>query len=167
MTSPAPRILNHSAEIGPPPRLFETYAPRPLRFIRLERLGDWRLKVYGIATPGRAARSELVEATLDKAREVLPPVDDEHHGAGFVIAHDAASLAIGLVYWWQYANELHQRPFTAPLDDPRTLTPLANPAAGCVWELGIIDFERRAWIEDVLKKGDVELYLGRELRTEV
>src|SRR5580700_5649348 len=52
-----------AAEIGPAPRLGSPYQPRPLRFIRREDLGAWRLKVYGIATPGRAPRRELVEAT--------------------------------------------------------------------------------------------------------
>jgi len=31
-----------------PPRLGDPYQPRPVRFIRLDRSGDWRLKVYGI-----------------------------------------------------------------------------------------------------------------------
>jgi hypothetical protein len=44
---------------------------------------------------------------------------------------------------------------------------LANPAAGCVWELGIIDFERRAWIEDVLKGRDVDRYLERSINADV
>jgi hypothetical protein len=33
----------------------------------------------------------------------------------------------------------------------------------CVWELEVIEFERRAWLEDVLKDGDVERYLERAL----
>jgi hypothetical protein len=33
----------------------------------------------------------------------------------------------------------------------------------CVWELEVIDFERRAWLEDVLKRGDAARYLERRL----
>ena len=33
----------------------------------------------------------------------------------------------------------------------------------CVWELEVIDFERRAWLEDVLIDGDVDAYLERAL----
>jgi hypothetical protein len=157
----------HSTQIGPAPRLGDAYRPRRLRFIRRQQMRDWRLKVYGIATPGKTPRSELVEATLGCAERVLPAIEPDRPGVGFVIAHDAATVGIALIYWWQSANELHQRVFTSPLDDPYALEPLSNPAAGCVWELGIIDFERRAWIEDMLKKGDVELYLSRELDTEV
>jgi hypothetical protein len=33
----------------------------------------------------------------------------------------------------------------------------------CVWELEVIDFERRAWLRDVLEDGDVAAYLDRAL----
>jgi hypothetical protein len=161
--SPAP-----SAVLGVP----QPYRPRPLRFIRQQQLGDWRIKVYGIATPGREPRAELVEATVALAGAVLPQpaLAEGRFGVGFVIAHDSATVSIGLVYWWQGFNELHQRAYTGPLDEPRALTPLTHPAAGCVWELGIIDFERRAWLEDVLANPagpDIERYLQRQLNTDV
>src|SRR5262245_21562061 len=72
------------------------YRRRPLRFIGRERLGDWRIKVYGIALPGRAPRPELVEATLAHAAEVLPrpAIAEDRYGAGFVIAHDAMESCI-------------------------------------------------------------------------
>jgi hypothetical protein len=148
------------------------YRSRPVRFIRLERVGDWRLKLYGIATPGRSPRPELVAAAMDLAPAVLPQpaVGDERYGVGVVVVHDSATLAIAIFYWWQSANELHQRVYTAPLDDPRALAKLANPAAGCVWELSVVDFERRAWMEDVLANPagpDVERYLAREFSAEV
>jgi len=33
----------------------------------------------------------------------------------------------------------------------------------CVWELEVIDFERRAWLNDVLKGDDVGRYRERAL----
>ena len=81
------------------------YRPRSIRFIRREDLGDWRLKVYGIGTHAPDARAEFVAATLDAAREALP----ERGGAGFVIAHDAQSAGLALVYWWDNDNEIHAR----------------------------------------------------------
>jgi len=144
------------------------YRRRPLRFIGRERLGDWRIKVYGIALPGRAPRPELVEATLSLAAEALPrpAVAEDRYGAGFVIAHDAMESCIGLVYWWEQLNELHQRVFVGPKDRPDGMTALRHPAAGCVWELGILDFERRAWVEDVLANPagpDLDRYFTRRL----
>ena len=40
---------------------------------------------------------------------------------------------------------------------------MENQPAGCVWELAVVDFERRAWIEDVLANPDgpdLERYLA-------
>jgi hypothetical protein len=163
--SPAPAVEMTSGAVA-------FYQPRPARFIRLERLGDWRLKLYGIATPGRAPRAALVEATLARAAAALPQpaFAAGRMGIGFAIAHDAATASIALIYWWQAANELHQRVYVGPIDDPRAMTKLPDPAAGCVWELGIIDFERRAWIEDVLANPagpDLERYLSRELNADI
>jgi hypothetical protein len=144
------------------------HRPRPARLIRREEIHGWRMKIYGIATPGRAPRADLVEETVAKASQVLPDpaMGDDCYGLGFAIAHDAATMAIALIYWWQFSNELHQRVFTAPVDAPRALTKLADPGAGCVWELGVIDFERRAWVEDVLANPagpDFDRYFSREL----
>ena len=44
------------------------------------------------------------------------------------------------------------------------MEPAARPRCGCVWELGIIEFERRAWIADVIGNPDgpdLDAYLGR------
>ena len=171
MTSARPPA-GPAIEVVEPPRMGSPYRPRPVRFIRLEQRGDWRLKLYGIATPGRAPRPELVAAAMDLAPVALPQpaMSDDRYGVGVVLVHDSATLAIAIFYWWQSANELHQRVYTAPLDDPRALTKLANPAAGCVWELSVVDFERRAWMEDVLANPngpDVGRYLARHFSAEV
>lgn len=148
------------------------YTPRPVRFIRIERVGDWRLKVYGIAMPGQAPRRELVEESIWKATEVLPKDAhaDGREGVGFVTVHDATACGITLVYWWQGTNELHQRIYLSPLDDPKAMTQCAPQPAGCVWELEIVDFERRAWLDDVLKNPsgpDIDAYLSRRHNADV
>ncbi|HEU4730139.1 MAG TPA: hypothetical protein VFT22_19710 [Kofleriaceae bacterium] len=145
---------------------------RPIHFVRPERVGDWRIKVYTIATHGQAVGAELLEEALRRAPAVFPEpaLGDQRHGLGFIIVHDAVTACIALYYWWQSFNELHQRIYVGPKQDPRAMTQLANQTAGCVWELEVIDFERRAWLADVLANPtgpDVERYLGRHLNTEI
>jgi hypothetical protein len=131
-----------------------TYEPRSVRFLAR----DGRLKHYGIARDGGAPRPELAAATRRVAAAAIPD------GAyGFTIAHDAATAGLGLVYWWANENEIHQRVFAAPLDEPGALEPADGTGMACVWELEVIDFERRAWHGDVLRGGDAELYLSRVL----
>ena len=138
------------------PSLGAPYRARPIRFLRRERCGAWRLKVYGIALPGREPRPEFVDAVMELAPEVFPaPAQtDDRYGVGFVTAHDSAIGGLALYYWWQSANECHYRAYASPLDDPGALTKLDDPGVGCVWELAIVDFESRAWLRDVLDNPD-------------
>ena len=134
------------------------YQTRSIRFIGREDLGDWRLKVYGIGTHASDARPDLIAATLEAARAVLP----EGGGAGFVIAHDAKTAGLGLIYWWANENEVHGRFFASPLNNPAALAANDGSGLACVWEMEIIDFERRAWLEHVLKNDDLDAYLAKQ-----
>jgi hypothetical protein len=130
------------------------YRPRSLSFLGR----DARLKHYGIGTHDRLPRPALAEATRAEAMKIVP--DD---AIGFTIAHDATAAGLGLVYWWANENEIHSRLYASPMDDPGKLEPIDGTGMACVWELEIIDFERGAWLEDVLKAGDTEGYLERNL----
>lgn len=60
--------------------------------------------------------------------------------------------------------------FAFPADHLEALAPHDSHAIGCVWELEIIDFERRAWHDHVLSGPDgpsPERYLAQELNTDV
>jgi hypothetical protein len=131
-----------------------TYEPRRVSFLGR----DGRLKHYGIAYEGDAPRLELAAATRRAAGQAVP------EGAyGFTIAHDAKFAGLALVYWWANENEIHCRAFASPIDDPGALEPHEGTGLACVWELEVIDFERRAWLEEVLKGDDTEGYLKRAL----
>ena len=141
--------------------LAHAYHPRRGAFVSDERFGDWRLKLYGLAAPEKGVRPELIDATRALAEQTLAAVEGDHYGAAFAIAHDAA-FPIALVYWWQDINEIRSRIYAG--DEPDALELLDPTAFGCVWELGIVDFERRAWIDDVIgnpEGPDVERYLTR------
>jgi hypothetical protein len=127
------------------------HEPRTITFLGCE----GRFKHYGIGTHAPDARPELVAAL----RELVPSGE-----TGFTIAHDARFAGLGLVYWWVNENELHRAAYASPLDDPGALQPLDDQTGmACVWELEVIDFERRAWLQDVLIGGDVDAYLERAL----
>ena len=126
------------------------HEPRHITYLGRE----GRIKHYGIGTHAPDARPELVNAV----RALVPAGE-----TGFTIAHDARSAGLGLVYWWAHENELHRAAYMSPLDDPGALEPLADAGIACVWELEIIDFERRAWLHDVLINDDLEAYLERAL----
>jgi hypothetical protein len=126
------------------------HEPREISFLGCSGM----TKHYGIATRGPSPDPALAAAVRALAEPGVP---------GFTIAHDAQSAGLGLVYWWANENELHRAAFVSPLDDPGALEPLQDAGLACVWELEIIDFERRAWLHDVLVNDDVESYLERAL----
>ena len=143
--------------------LAHAYHQRRADFVSEERFGDWRMKLYGLAAPEKGVRQELLDITRRLAGESLPAVDEAHHGAAFAIAHDA-TYPIALIYWWQSENELHQRVFVGAPDDLSDMSAVALTPTGCVWELGVVEFERRAWIEDVIGNAagpDLDRYMSR------
>jgi hypothetical protein len=151
----------------PGPSLRAPYQPRSVGFLRRAELGDWVVKLYGIAPQGRPVRETVATAALHAAQRTLPSpaVSDDRYGVGFVIAHDAPRLAYALVCWWAEQNEVHQRVFSAPADRPEELSPHPTHAVGCVWELSVTDFERRAWIKHILANPngpDIDGYLAQE-----
>lgn len=141
--------------------LAHAYHQRLGAFVSDERFGPWRVKLYGLAAPAKGVRPALLERTRALAEQSLPPVDEGHHGAAFAIAHDAR-FPIALIFWWQDVNELHSRIYAGAEIDG--LAPAPETATACVWELGIVEFERRAWIADVIGNPDgpdLDAYLGR------
>jgi hypothetical protein len=148
------------------------YQPRQVRFLRRVQLADWLVKLYGIAPRGRSVRAAVAEAALHAAQDVLPsPAHaSDRYGVGFVIAHDAPRRCYALVCWWAEENEIHQQILSAPADRPEDLSPHPSSAVGCVWELSVTDFERRAWITHVLANpngADIRGYLAQELNDDV
>jgi hypothetical protein len=79
--------------------LAAAHEPRPVRFLRHERAGAWRLKLYGIALPGEEVRGELGEAAMELAPGVFPsPARDEgRYGIGYITVHDAATFCLALL----------------------------------------------------------------------
>lgn len=117
-----------------------------------------RRKHYGIATHAEDPRRALATATREAAADLVPD------GAySFTIAHDAQASALGLVYWWAHENELLHRVLVAPHGDPAALVIHDGPEMACVWELEVVDFERRAWLRHVLQAGDRHAYLSSTL----
>ena len=128
------------------------HEPREISFLGR----DGMTKHYAIATHGPAPSETLIDATRALAEPGVP---------GFTIAHEGKAAAMALVYWWAQENEVHRRAYAAPLPlgSAGDLVALTDTGMACVWELEVIDFERRAWLADVLIDGDVNAYLARAL----
>ena len=160
-------MTSRPAPVAPTTSSTSPYTARPIAFHELWQPGEWRLKVYGIAYNRPAARPELVDAAKRLALEVLPP--GLASAVGFIGAHDARGGCYAFVDWWADENELHHKNFLG--SSPDELRPAGpDDSTACVWDLAVIDFERRAWHELVVKQAgapDLGAYLARRFEDTV
>lgn len=153
--------------------LSQPYAPRPIRFIELWSVEDYRVKVYGIARPGETARGALVSAAKTVASGVLcqQPTRQTTYGVGFLGIHDGEGSNQVFLDRWINENELMHQVFISPPDQPTELSPPPDDYNSvCVWDLYVQCFERRAWIEHVLNNPsgpDLDAYVGARLNEDV
>lgn len=145
------------------------YKTRPIRFLELWEHQGWRVKVYGIAAASERPSPELVDAIKGVAAKTLPApaVDDDRYGIAFLYAHqgrDGGGFAS--VNWWGNENELFHYQYEAQastVGDLRSINETGG-STGCVWDLAVIEHERKAWVECVLAN-DAGPDLGAYLRT--
>ncbi|MBW8805231.1 MAG: hypothetical protein JF587_15500 [Catenulisporales bacterium] len=149
------------------------YIPRRVRPLGLLRIDDWRVKLHGLCA---APDTELDPAARDGAHlaatEALPRpgVGGGRYGVGFVIAHRTPNNYSYVVGWWSYDCLLSTAAFSARFSHPAEITRCPSRQAGCVWELAVIDHERRAWTRTMLRsgaRGGAEAYLEAVLSGKV
>ena len=114
--------------------------------------------------------TELMQTLKAVARDRLSRIDAaQHYGVAFVIIHMARESDFVLIDFWTHENVLQQRLLTCPPNTPADLRDITSTGLlACVWELEVHNFERIAWMEDVLKQPagsdlqvSVEGYLNR------
>jgi hypothetical protein len=153
--------------------LREPYQPRPLRFLELWRVDDWRLKVIGIAHGRERPSPELVEGAKRVATAHLRThrTRHAHYGVGFLGIHDGRGENQVFLDRWINENELMHTYWVSPKDDPaRLVVPGDDHNSVCVWDLAVQCFEREAWVECVLSNSrgpDVDAYLAKHLRADL
>lgn len=151
------------------------YKPRPIRFLGLWEHEGWRVKVYGIAAVAERPSEELVEGIKRVAAETLPvpAVDENRYGVAFLYAHEGRDGGgFASVNWWGNENELFHHQYEAATGAGDDLRPVSETggSAACVWDLAVIDHERRAWVECVLANDggpDLTGYLTRAFEADV
>ncbi|MGN9807679.1 hypothetical protein [Micromonospora sp. DPT] len=117
-----------------------------------------QLKRYHIDQPEPRLTPEVERAAYAFLPRLLPPPDGGTPPAGWVVLHRGADTgAYLLAYTWFWDNVVECRIAVAgqpalrcPDDDPAHFVPLDRPGVGCVWELGVLEHERAAWVRHVL-----------------
>ena len=148
----------------------QKYQPRKLAFRELHRVDDWQIKIYTIAKHGDFTHPDFYENAKKRLPEWLKMHNSfapENDKIGFLILHAGTEGIFTLVNWWVGRNMLNTHIFLTEYVTPDTFKLISGDGmAPCIWEAEIIDFERRAWIDFVLKKKEVDFlgYLGEFYR---
>jgi hypothetical protein len=143
----------------------ETYSPRKCTCVGVRDVARRALKVYWLSAYGSPPVAEHVAAALVAAAEVLRDADDDP-APGFVIAHKGRRASWISVSWWTQGDSLSHKYFAY---DAATATarPVDGAMIACVWELGIVGFERDAYVESAFGDGDAARYLELRLDGEI
>jgi hypothetical protein len=141
------------------------YQPRTAWFDGLVMCGPATIKLSVIdadrAQPVTAWAINAAYEKIEAAGETL--AETRHLGAGFAILHKGESAHWLLLHWWLEGGIATQLIWRSNLFGEPKFVPADPLLMACVWELGIIDFERRAWMETAMSGKPISDYLARTM----
>lgn len=145
----------------------DRYQPRKIAFRELLQMDQWSIKVYTIAKTGdfhHPAFYKAVRAQLPAWLALENSFNAEHERVAFLIVHSGTEGIFSLINWWVGTNMLNTHIFMTPREEPMAFAKISGDGlAPCIWELEVINHERLAWMQHVLKaapQSDVSAYLS-------
>jgi hypothetical protein len=145
--------------------LDEPYSPRAAWFEDMIECGPAAIKLSVISADGGVPAPETFAAARNViAAEAATLEATPHLGAGFAILHRGEEANWLLLLWWTFGATAARKLWRAELDDDSaSFAPVDPIYMACVWELGIIDFERRAWMATAMSGSPLSEYLAHTL----
>lgn len=141
------------------------YGKRTISYHDLEEIDAWKVKIYTIAKKAPFQANEVLENALKKLPVWLAQknsFDASHEHVAFLIIHAGTEGVFSILNWWVGKNMLNTHVYLTDYKQPGQFQKISGDGlAPCVWELEVIDHERRAWIKHFLKKAnqpDLEAY---------
>ncbi len=129
------------------PAVVSVYEPRHVVAMDNARSENWELKVYWLTPEPSEPDSERVNVALETALAALDGA--EGYGAGFLIVHRAEMATWVILFWWTDQDILRRKIWQ--IEGEELVNVSDQDFVACVWELSIVDWERKAWINYVLR----------------
>nr|WP_272213343.1 hypothetical protein [Marinicella sp. W31]MDC2879295.1 hypothetical protein [Marinicella sp. W31] len=143
--------------------LAERYSPRVAGFVRDVHADGGLVKLNGIST---SPELDFSDAELEAAVAVVETAktDRAHLNAGFAVLHRGEDGLWLLLHWWLEGGIASHAMWQAELGDgsPR-FSPVPAGVLACVWELGVIDFERKAFMDTALSGAPLTDYFASRM----
>ena len=144
---------------------FRPYIARPIRFLGIAEPNGYRIKEYAIQYGGGPFRESDFRNGFRLVFDSLPDptITESRPGVGFAIAHQGYGADYAVLAWWDSENELPLRIAVRPHAGDGAWRPARDSESVCVWDLEVIWFERKAYVQTVLGGGTIEDYLQRRM----
>lgn len=150
------------------------YKSRNIRFREVVLMDNWRIKTYTISEHAKFKAEASYQNALFKLPTWLGQLnsfDPSHEHIAFLILHEGNEGVFSLISTWVGNNMLQSHVYISKYNDLNNFQLISGDGLfACVWELEIINHERNAWIEHILKKDenrDYNTYLQDILNTTV
>jgi len=146
----------------------EEFKKRASKYSGLYEFEDWKFKIYHILYDEERVIEDVEKAIKSKLPHLIKEKTDinpyPNYKIGTVIIHEAKDCVFTLVNWWVYENVLQHHVFYSEFDSPSDIVDYSDKGIQfCVWDLGILWYERNLWVETILKnskKPDWDAYLN-------
>ena len=153
-------------------KIKSTYIPRPIRFVELYTIGDWKIKMYSISIHGEIVSPkniQLAKYNLESWLKKSTMYELEKYNVATLILHEGKEGCFAIINWWIDENMLQH--FVYLFDTNGDIRLFSNHGIiTCVWELAVLWHERNAWVTHVLMKNevpDLEAYLHDQLNIDL
>lgn len=149
---------------APTPSCTDLYNPRAAWFGEVVACGSAKIKLSLISAKAETMSEDKITAAKQQIAAAAGdfgslPLRD----AGFAILHEGEEGLWLLLHQWVEGGICTHHLWRSDLTGTVQFTPAAPRLMACVWELGIIDFERRAWMETAMAGLPITDYLTRTL----
>lgn len=147
-----------------PQRQTDQYHPRTAWFEEIVDCGPAKIKLSIIQAHERPLSPQmraLVHEKIASAGDRL--ASSPHLGAGFSVLHEGEQGIWLLLHWWLEGGISTQVLWRSDIRGDISFADADPLLMACVWELGIINFERLAWMDTVMSGASTSDYLTRTL----
>ena len=143
------------------------YQKRYINFNEVIEVNDWKIKVYTISKTEEFSHDKFYKNVQFKLFDWLQTdngFNNENDKIGFLILHAGTEGIFSLINWWVGSNMLNTLIYLSEYSSPTNFKKISGHGlAPCIWELEIINHERKMWTDCVLKKvpePDLKTYLN-------
>jgi len=140
----------------------EPWRPRAVEPLGLWQAGERTLKAYGMRSDAlQPMPADIVEAAQSLLEQTMLSAEGRTNTRfGFAILHQGDEAIWLLLHWWLDGGICAQRLLRSSHERPLSFIEQDRPLMACVWELAVIDHERRAWTRTAMNTSSTpEAYL--------